>query len=142
MANPKAMPPIKTFGATRSSYYNIIFTENSPLVPLFAKAATKTFETGQYDRIAMQWRGGDVIQEKKSWTMLSHGQVAFNFLLLMGMIGYALVILILECIYFYQLKERMLSSPIFDQSNALGLTKKENNSTLGLIKKEKTQLWD
>ena len=139
MANPKAMPSIKTFGATRSSYYNIIFTENSPLVPLFAKAATKTFETGQYDRIAMQWRGGDVIQEKKSWTMLSHGQVAFNFVLLMGMIGYALVILILECIYFYQLKERMLS-PMFDQSNALGLTKLDPSPSDPAGKKKITQL--
>ena len=123
MTNPKAMPPIKTFGATRSSYYNLIFTKNSPLVPLFSKATTKTFETGQYDRISMQWRGSDVVQESKSWTVLSHGQVAFNYMLLMCMIGYSLVILILECIYFYQLKQKMLS-PIFDQWNALGLTKK------------------
>ena len=127
MANPKAMPPIKTFGATRSSYYNIIFTENSPLVPLFTKASTKTFETGQYDRISMQWRGSDVAQEAKSWTVLSHGQVAFNFMVLMSLIGYSLVILILECIYFYQLKQRIMS-PIFHQSNTLRMTKKENNS--------------
>ena len=123
VTNPKAMPPIKTFGATRSSYYNLMFTKNSPLVPLFSKATTKTFETGQYDRISMQWRGGNVVQEAKSWTMLSHGQVAFNFMTLMCLIGYSLVILILECIYFYQLKQKMLS-PIFDQWNALGLTKK------------------
>ena len=100
-----------------------MFTKNSPLVPLFSKATTKTFETGQYDRISMQWRGSDVVQESKSWTVLSHGQVAFNYMLLMCMIGYSLVILILECIYFYQLKQKMLS-PIFDQWNALGLTKK------------------
>ena len=122
MINPKAMPPIKTFGATRSSYYNVIFTKNSPLVPLFSKAATKTFETGQYDKISLQWQGGDVVQEAKGWTVLSHGQVAFNYMILMGMIGYSLVILILECIYFYQLKKRMLS-PIFDQWNALRLAK-------------------
>ena len=126
VTNPKAVPPIKTFGATRIRYNNIIFTENSPLVPLFAKAASKTFENGLYDRISMQWRGGNVVQEAKSWTMLSHGQVAFNFMTLMCLIGYSLVILILECFYFYQLKQRMLS-PIIDQWNVIGLTKKEND---------------
>ena len=69
--------------------------------PLFSKAATKTFETGQYDRISFKWRGSHVVQEAKSWSVLSHGQVAFNYMLLIGMIGYSLVILILECIYFY-----------------------------------------
>ena len=46
VTNPKAMPPMKTFGAGRTRYQNIILTKNSPLFPLFAKAATKSFENG------------------------------------------------------------------------------------------------
>ena len=119
MTNPKAMPPIKTFGKTRSSYYTIIFTENSPLIPLFFKAATKTFESGKYDRISNKWRGSDIVQEENGWSVLSHGQVVFNWILLMCMMGYSLVILILECIYSYQLKQRILTPIFFDQRNVV-----------------------
>ena len=59
-ADPKSVPPIKTFGAKKSTYFNMLFTENSPLVPVFMKAVTKTFETGQYDRIAVKWQGADI----------------------------------------------------------------------------------
>ena len=117
--NPKAIPPIKTFGKTRSSYYNIIFTKNSPLIPLFLKAATKTFESGKYDRISVKWRGSGIIQEGNRWSVLSHGQVVFNWILLMCMMGYSLVILILECIYSYQLKQRILTPIFFDQRNVV-----------------------
>ena len=124
--NPKAIPPIKTFGKTRSSYYNIIFTKNSPLIPLFLKAATKTFESGKYDRISIKWKGRDIIQEGNRWSVLSHGQVVFNWILLMCMMGYSLVILILECIYSYRLKQRILTPIFFDQRNVVvRLTKEE-----------------
>ena len=59
-ADPFSVPPIKTFGAKKSTYFNMLFTENSPLVPVFMKAVTKTFETGQYDRIAVKWQGADI----------------------------------------------------------------------------------
>ena len=58
--NPYSTPNIKTFGAKKSIYYNLIFTKNSPLIPMFKKATIKTFETGQYDRIANDWQGGEI----------------------------------------------------------------------------------
>ena len=119
VTNPKAMPPMKTFGAGRTRYQNIILTKNSPLFPLFAKAATKSFENGQYDRTAMKWQGTNIVQEKKNWSEMSHGQVAFNFMLLMCLIVYSLVILVLECFYFYQLRQYSKSSNRANSSNAI-----------------------
>ena len=33
--DPKSVPNIKTFGATKSKYFTMLFTENSPLVHIF-----------------------------------------------------------------------------------------------------------
>ena len=58
--DPKAVPQIKTFGAEKSSFYNLIFAENSPLVPLFNQAVVSMFQNGQYERTDLKWKGAEI----------------------------------------------------------------------------------
>ena len=58
--DPKAVPAIKTFGAAKSSYFNMIFAENSPLVPLFNQAVITMFQNGQYERTDLKWKGAQI----------------------------------------------------------------------------------
>ena len=108
-ADPSSVPPIKTFGAKKSTYFTMLFTENSPLVPLFTKAVTKTFETGQYDRIAVKWQGADIKSlGAVDLMILSPGQVFLIFGVLMALLTCSIICLALECIYFYGWKKKML----------------------------------
>ena len=59
-ANPKSVPTIKTFGSFKSKYFTMIFTENSPLVPMFYQATIQAFESGAYDRLSLNWQGGPI----------------------------------------------------------------------------------
>ena len=59
-SDPHSTPNVKIFGSSKSSYYNLIFTEKSPLLPMFKKAAIITFETGKYDIISKRWQGGEI----------------------------------------------------------------------------------
>ena len=59
-SDPKAVPQIKTFGAEKSSFYNLIFAENSPLVPLFNQAVVSMFQNGQYERTDLKWKGAEI----------------------------------------------------------------------------------
>ena len=87
----------------------MLFTENSPLVPLFTKAVTKTFETGQYDRIAVKWQGADIKSlGAVDLMILSPGQVFLIFGVLMALLTCSIICLSLECIYFYGWKKKML----------------------------------
>ena len=58
--SPKSVPQIKTFGAAKSSYFNMIFAENSPLVPLFNQAVITMFQNGQYERTDLKWKGAQI----------------------------------------------------------------------------------
>ena len=60
LEDPKSVPDIKTFGAEKSSFYNMIFAENSPLVPLFNQAVISMFENGQYERTDLKWKGAEI----------------------------------------------------------------------------------
>ena len=108
-SDPKSAPEIMTFGAKKSTYYNAVFTKDSPLVPIFMKAVTQTFENGQYDHIALNWQGGEIISSGTVDLMvLSPGQVFLIFGVLMSMLTCCLICLVFECMYFYVLKRRLL----------------------------------
>ena len=129
-ADPSSVPPIKTFGAKKSTYFTMLFTENSPLVPLFTKAVTKTFETGQYDRIAVKWQGADIKSlGAVDLMILSPGQVFLIFGVLMALLTCSIICLALECIYFYGWKKKMLLWKSFREVGKKEYTvnKKEEN---------------
>ena len=48
--NPSSVPNIATFGNSKPTYYNLLLTKNSPLLPLFKQAAIQTIESGQTSR--------------------------------------------------------------------------------------------
>ena len=84
-SDPHSTPYIKSFASSKSSYYNLIFTKNSPLLPMFKKAATESFETGQYDRISLKWQGDEIssFDDNDKDLVLSSGQVFMNFIFLL-----------------------------------------------------------
>ncbi len=87
---PKNFPPIKTFGATESSYNCLIFTKNSPLVPIFKRASANFFERGQYERLALLWYGQNIPKKQShilDTLVLSYGQVFLIFAILMASLG-------------------------------------------------------
>ena len=77
--NPSTFPYIKTIsGQATTSFSNLIFTKNSPLVPVFSKASIKTFEQGQYERIASSWQGQEISALSKNSVdtmILTSGQI-------------------------------------------------------------------
>ena len=96
--DPNSMPAIKVFGAGKYSYQGIAFTRNSPLVPIFKKAAIKSFECGHYQRILMKWVGDSIKSKGGSDTMiLSIGQTFIAFIFMISSNVVALIILLLEC---------------------------------------------
>ena len=99
-SDPHSTPYIKTFASSKSSYYNLIFTENSPLLPMFKKAATESFETGQYDRISLKWQGDEIRSIDNRDRVLSSGQVFMNFIFLLCVLIVCLGCLISEILWF------------------------------------------
>ena len=99
-SDPHSTPYIKTFASSKSSYYNLIFTENSPLLPMFKKAATESFETGQYDRISLKWQGDEIRSNDDRDRVLSSGQVFMNFIYLLCVFIVCLGFLISEILWF------------------------------------------
>lgn len=100
--NPSSFPAIKTFGASSTSYSYIVLTENSPLMPIFMQAITKSFETGQYDRIARFWQGqkiSDLNQNFVDTMVLTTGQMFLSFGILFMALGSALLCFIIEILY-------------------------------------------
>ena len=92
---------IKIFGASKTINMGWIFTMNSPLAPLFKKAAMKMFENGEFRRVQSKWYGvdinsGEIIDELE---ILSMGQLVLPF----GIFGFFLVVsfipLMIECCY-------------------------------------------
>ena len=102
--NPSSFPYVKTISAALSnSYTHIIFTKNSPLVPVFYKASIKTFEQGQYERITRFWQGQEisVLSKNSVDTMiLTGGQVFLIFGVLMLSLLSSIICLILEIVFF------------------------------------------
>ena len=92
---------IKIFGASKTVSMGWIFTQNSPLVPVFKQAAMKMLENGEFRRVQSKWYGadinsGEIIDELE---ILSIGQLALPF----GIFGFFLVVsfipLMIECCY-------------------------------------------
>ena len=101
--NPSNFPYVKTLSAGTSSFTNLIFTKNSPLVPVFSKASIKTFEQGQYERITRFWQGQEISALSKNSVdtmILTSGQVFLIFGVLMLSLMSSLVCLLLEIIFF------------------------------------------
>lgn len=100
--NPSSFPAIRTFGASSTSYSYIVLTENSPLMPMFMQAITKSFETGQYDRIATFWQGqkiSDLNQNFVDTMVLTPGQMFLSFGILLLALASAFLCFILEVLY-------------------------------------------
>ena len=112
--NPTAFPPVSIFGRVATEYTNVIITKNSPLKPILMTSATKSFERGQYERVAAYWQGN--LKEKVSTStdlkILTSGQVFMIFGFLMFAMGAATFFLLIEKLhlkYQRELKARNLN---------------------------------
>ena len=100
--NPTSFPNVKTFAASSTSFSYLIFTKNSPLVPVFSKASMKSFERGQYERVSEYWQGQEISASSKNsmdTMVLTIGQVFLIFGVLMLSLLSSLVCLVLEIIF-------------------------------------------
>ena len=96
--NPKSFPTIKTFGTAKSIYKSLMFTKNSPLLPMFRRAVTQLIESGQYSRIDLKWKGYKIPEEGAAETMiLTAGQAFLVFAFLLFFFGTSLILLSIEC---------------------------------------------
>ncbi len=103
--NPYSLPNVKPFGNTKPRYFNMEFTENSPLVPMFYSGFRKLVERGTYDKLSVFWQGAPVQYNGAVEIMvLSAGQVFLVFGVLMGMLSIALGFLALELAHFHAKK--------------------------------------
>ena len=108
--NPKIAQKLRTFGETKVSYNCLLFNENSPLVPLFLKAATESFERGQYDYMHSKWLGTQISHvETVTASIVGTGQVFVVFVILTAMLACSLACLMIECMYFYITRKKFLS---------------------------------
>lgn len=104
-ANPHKFPNLKTFGATRSKYFAVEITKNSPLTPIFRLAVAKTFERGQYDRLSLNWQGNKIPSTGAVEIMiLTAGQVFLIFSVLLFLLSVSLIFLALEIIHYKALQ--------------------------------------
>ena len=117
-SDPYSTPPnIKIFGPSKSSYYNLIFTKNSPLLPMFKKATITSFETGKYNRISLKWQGDEIKSNGEMDMVLSSGQVFNNFIFLVAMfvICSGCFCLFLEVFYFHTFDKTFISKGNFQK---------------------------
>ena len=106
-ANPNTVPSVKIFGAGKDAYFGPLFTRNSPLIPMFKKAAAKTLENGVYKRSSFRWVGSEMKSEVAVDTMvLSVGQTFIAFVFIVLFVFLSLITLFMECLY-NKLKEDM-----------------------------------
>ena len=76
----------------------MIFTENSPLVPMFYQATIQAFESGAYDRLSLNWQGGPIKPiGAVDLLILTPGQVFLIFGILCFFLVTAIGALFLEC---------------------------------------------
>ena len=98
--DPKSMQGIKLFGVSRSEYFKLIFTKNSPLVPLFNQATTRLFENGQFLRTDFKWKGNKIKDEGVvDILILTSGQVFLIYAILAFFLGLSIIFLTFECCY-------------------------------------------
>ena len=98
--DPKSMQGIKFFGVSRSEYFQIIFTKNSPLVPLFNQATMRLFENGQFLRTDFKWQGSKIKDEGAvDLLILTTGQVFLIYAILAFFLGLSIIFLTFECCY-------------------------------------------
>ena len=92
--NPSSVPNIATFGNSKPTYYNLLLTKNSPLLPLFKQAAIQTIESGQTSRIDAIWKGSEIkLEGAADKIVLSSGQTFLLFIFLLTMLGISLICL-------------------------------------------------
>ena len=127
--DPYSTPNIKTFGSSKSSYYNLIFTENSPLLPMFKRAAITSFEKGQYDRISLKWQGDEIISNDKRDMVLSSGQVFMNFIFLFTVLLVCFGCLLLEIFCFHTIDKNFTSNFNYQKSKLWTKIKIRRHST-------------
>ena len=99
-ADPKSLPNIKTFGEGKYEYWGLLFTRNSPLLPMFRKATPKTFENGIYKKSSIKWLGGEIKSQAAGETMvLSMGQTFIAFIFIVLFVFLSLFTLSLEYLF-------------------------------------------
>ena len=98
--DPKSIQGIKLFGVSVSEYYQLIFTKNSPLVPLFNQATTRLFENGHFLRTDFKWQGNKIKDEGAvDILILTSGQVFLIYAILAFFLGLSIIFLTFECCY-------------------------------------------
>ena len=98
--DPKSIQGIKLFGVSASEYFKLIFTKNSPLVPLFNQATTTLFENGQFLRTDFKWQGNKIKDEGVvDLLILTSGQVFLIYAILAFFLGLSIIFLTFECCY-------------------------------------------
>ena len=109
--NPKSFPNVKTFGTAKPIYKSLMFTKNSPLLPMFRQAITQMIESGQYSRVDLKWKGAKIPQEGAAETMiLSAGQIFLVFAFLLFFCGTSLILLSFE--YGHNFYKKSGSGPV------------------------------
>ena len=97
---PKTVPDMKIFWSGKDQHFGTLCTRNSPLIPIFRKAAAKTLENGLYSRSSSKWVGGAIKSKGAADTMiLSIGQMFIAFLFIFLFVIVSLFSLFLECLY-------------------------------------------
>ena len=100
--DPKSTPNIKMFGIEKYRYPGNLFTKNSPLVPIFKKAATNAFGKGYYTKIVAKWMGGKIKSQRQTETMvLSIGQMFLSFIFIVSSLLISFICFTIECCYFW-----------------------------------------
>ena len=95
--DPQSMQGIKTFGLSRSEYFNFIFPKKSPLIPLFTQAMTDLFERGQAIRTDFKWQGNKIESEGAvDVLILTSGQVFLICAILGFFLGLSILLLTME----------------------------------------------
>ena len=93
------MSNVKTFGQEKYQYWGLLFTRNSPLLPMFRKATSKTFEYGIFKRSYAKWLGDEIKSQGTVGTItLSMGQTFIAFIFIVLFIFLSLFTLFLECL--------------------------------------------
>ena len=99
-ADQMVMSNVTTFGQEKYEYWGVLFTMNSPLLPMFRKATSKTFENGIFKRGYAKWLGDEIKSQGAVGTiMLSMGQTFIAFLFMVLFIFLSLFTLFLELLF-------------------------------------------
>ena len=98
--SPQRIRSFRTFGA-QEHHLGWIFTENSPLVPLFKQTTIKMFESGEFRRAQLKWHGPDIVREEGTdeIEILSIGQLVLPFMIFGLFLIVSIIPLMIECCY-------------------------------------------